>query len=83
MSEHGTRPEGDDIPEQTGTDEPYDEVGQIMAFEEGQLDDEEVVTLFQHLIDSGLVWQLQGAYGRQAHALIEGGWCHVPKAQLH
>jgi len=31
---------------------------------------------FQSLIDSGIVWQLQGFYGRTAHALIEAGLCH-------
>ena len=31
---------------------------------------------FQSLIDSGIVWQLQGFYGRTAQALIEGGLCH-------
>ena len=33
---------------------------------------------FQALIDSGMVWSLQGAYGRQAAALIEGGYCTDP-----
>ena len=31
---------------------------------------------FQSLIDSGIVWQLQGFYGRTAQALIEAGLCH-------
>ena len=30
---------------------------------------------FQALIDSGLVWQLQGSYGRTAIALIEQELC--------
>lgn len=54
----------------------YDELGAIMAYEGGELDDEHTIELFQHLIDSGLVWQLQGSYGRTAHALIEQGYCH-------
>ena len=54
----------------------YDAVGQIMAFEAGELDQEATVELFQHLIDTGLAWSLQGCYGRQAAALIEAGLCH-------
>jgi hypothetical protein len=30
---------------------------------------------FQTLIDTGIVWQLQGCYGRTVAALIEAGLC--------
>jgi hypothetical protein len=33
-----------------------------------------VIELFARLIESGLAFQLQGAYGRQATALIEAGY---------
>jgi len=52
-----------------------DQVSKIMAFEQCDLDFDQTVELFQELIDSGLVWQLQGSYGRMASSLIENGYC--------
>ena len=37
--------------------------------------DEEFIQAYQFLIDTGLVWNLQGRYGRQAQQLIEDGLC--------
>jgi hypothetical protein len=51
----------------------FDEVGFIMAFEGGELDTEAIIEGFQALVDSGIVWQLQGCYGRAAAALIRSG----------
>ena len=48
----------------------------IIRYEQGGLDREEVIELFQSMIDSGLVWQLQGHYGRTAMELIKAGVCH-------
>jgi hypothetical protein len=45
----------------------------IIAYENGELEDVEVVDLFQSLVDSGLAWQLQGSYGRTAARMIETG----------
>lgn len=50
-----------------------DIAGQILAFEQGSLEDEQVLDLFQELVTTGLAWQLQGSYGRTAAALIEAG----------
>lgn len=55
------------------TQKPYDRVSAIIAFESGELDADKIVELFQHLVDTGLAWQLQGHYGRTAMALIEQG----------
>jgi len=38
---------------------------------------EDIVQAFQVLIDSGIVWSLQGSYGRTAQVLIEEGYCHA------
>lgn len=45
----------------------------ILAYENGELDETEIVALFQSLVDSGMAWRLQGHYGRTAAALIEAG----------
>lgn len=58
---------------------PYDEVGQIMAYEQGDLDYDATIELFQHLVDTGMAWRLQGSYGRQAAALIRAGVVHARK----
>lgn len=52
-----------------------DLVGQIMAYEDGSLDETATIELFQYLIDTGATWSLQGSYGRTAEALIEAGVC--------
>lgn len=48
----------------------------VELIEYGCADWNEYVSAFQRLIDSGLVWQLQGSYGRHAVALIQAGECH-------
>lgn len=48
-------------------------VSQLVAYEQGELDDEATIELFRGLVESGLAWQLQGSYGRTAIALIEEG----------
>jgi hypothetical protein len=48
-------------------------VDQIVAYEQGELDEDEIVELFAVLVETGMAWQLQGHYGRTAMALIEAG----------
>jgi hypothetical protein len=61
--------EPEDTPS-TVTAPPFD---LIMKYEDGFLEEAEVVELFQNLLDSGLVFSLQGHYGRTAMAMIEAG----------
>jgi hypothetical protein len=53
--------------------ERFDLVGSIMEFEAGLMEEEQVIDLFQRLVTSGQVWNLQGSYGRTAMALIDAG----------
>ena len=52
----------------------YDVVGNILAYETGELSANETIKLFAELIKSGTVWSLQGSYGRAAKALIDAGY---------
>jgi hypothetical protein len=45
----------------------------IIAYKQGELTGEEQVELFQALVDNGMVWTLQGHYGRVASAMIDAG----------
>ena len=44
-----------------------------MDYESGEMDEEEVLDFFQKLVDTGLVWELQGSYQRTAINLIYSG----------
>lgn len=52
-------------------------VEQIIRYENGEMTEEEVITFFQGLVNTGLAWSLQGHYGRTAQALIEDGLIEV------
>tara|TARA_R100001079_G_C4404006_1_gene132638 strand:- start:290 stop:487 length:198 start_codon:yes stop_codon:yes gene_type:complete len=58
--------------------ESTDIVGKIMAFEQGELDNEEVYSLFQFLLDSGMIHSLQGSYQRMAEELLLAGMISMP-----
>jgi hypothetical protein len=45
----------------------------MIAFEEGELSEEDTIELFQGLVDTGLAWKLQGFYGRTAAQMIKEG----------
>lgn len=52
-------------------------VGIAEGFVEAETE-EQVVEAWQHLIDTGMAWTLQGWFGRQTQALIEAGVCTAP-----
>ena len=50
-------------------------IDKIMAYESGEMEQDDMIEFFQELIDSGMAWSLQGHYGRTAAALIKEGYC--------
>ena len=40
--------------------------------------DEQYIQAWQHLIDTGLAWSLQGFFGRTASTMIQNGLCYYP-----
>ena len=45
----------------------------IVLYEQGELDEQQTIQLFQELLDSGMIMHLQGHYGRVAAQLLEAG----------
>jgi len=52
--------------------------GDIIAYENGELDEEQVIALFQSLLDTGFIYHLQGSYQRQAQRLLDAGLITQP-----
>ena len=50
-------------------------VDNIIRYESGLMEEEDVILFFQELINTGMAWKLQGHYGRTAMHLIETGLC--------
>jgi hypothetical protein len=50
-------------------------INAIFAIEDATEQDETYIEAFQFLINNGVVWSLQGWYGRAAAGLIEAGEC--------
>jgi hypothetical protein len=56
-----------------------DMLQRLMDYESGILSWEETLDLFQDLVDSGLAWDLQGAYGWTAARLLADGLILSPR----
>ena len=50
-----------------------DLTARILAYEAGTLEEGETIALFQELVDTRLVFVLQGHYGRVARDLVDAG----------
>jgi len=47
------------------------------------LTEDQTIALWQHGVDTGIVWGLQGWYGRTAHAMLEEGTLKYPEKRTH
>lgn len=52
---------------------PFDLLSRVVGFENGELDEPDLIELFQYLVNSGLASMLPGVYGRTAMDLIAAG----------
>ena len=50
----------------------------IFTIELGEGTEQDQIAAWQYLIDTGVVWQLQGSFGRAAAYLIDEGICTNP-----
>ena len=56
-----------------------DTVSQIMAYESGEMEQAEMIAFFQFLLDSGMIYSLQGSYQRTAQQLLDAGLIEQPR----
>lgn len=57
-------------------------IDSMSRWENGELDLDETINFFAGLIASGLVWKLQGCYGRTAEKLVTEGFISYDGAVL-
>ena len=60
----------------------YEVTKNISAYEDGKLDDGAVNELFQHLVNTGQVWEMEANYGKKAVELAEVGRITIPSFGL-
>ena len=48
-------------------------IEKLGAYENDEMDQDEIIKFFQEMVDDGIAWKLQGHYGRVADVLIESG----------
>jgi hypothetical protein len=58
-----------------------DRIDKIIAYENGEMEEDDMIEFFQEMINDGTCWSLQGHYGRTAKALIDAGLCERPAAK--
>lgn len=52
---------------------PVSLVDDIMRYEQGELDEDATIALFDYLVSHGMIWGLQGSYQREAQRMIDAG----------
>ncbi len=54
----------------------------VLLYETDQMSEQEMISLFQDLVDTGMAWKLQGHYGRTAMILLDAGVIAPPEDVL-
>ena len=57
----------------------YNPIGDMIIFESVGLEPKREKKLFQHLVNTGQAWTLQGFYGRRAADMLKKGIIKPPK----
>ena len=57
----------------------YEAIAIAEGFADFEPTEEQFIEAWQHLIDTGLCWRLQGWFGRAAQNLIDNGFCKEAK----
>ena len=58
-------------------------VNQIMKYESNEMNDDEVVDFFQELLNTGMLFHLQGHYQRTAKMLLHHGVIEIKDSDLN
>ena len=53
----------------------------IIRYEQGDMNDIEMIEMYQELLNTGLIFKLQGHYGRTANNLLLAGLITMPKGE--
>lgn len=61
---------------------PFNSFDAIIMMENGELNEEEIIEAMQVIVDTGLIYHLQGSYQRLAQQLIEAGHLTTPPPTL-
>ena len=56
----------------------YNVTKNISDYENDLMDDVSIDKLFQHLVDTGQVWEMEAGYGKKAVELAEAGRITLP-----
>ena len=56
-------------------------MSQIIDYEAGILEEDDMIELFENLYETGLLWQLQGHYQRTFINLVESGAISMPDGE--
>jgi hypothetical protein len=63
----------DKMADATADNAQFDFADAVIRYESGEMNDEEMINLFQYLIDNGMIAHFQGSYGRTAQILLDMG----------